>query len=199
MMLPAHIVSAQWLFTCQRCECSMLNRPCPLQTYQHTYLADQQAKHARVGVGVRAVGCAGTELVLHNVRVLENTPRTVHQRPMGDAFIMLACPQNELGSTRSSRSQHLLAASTLQYVLLMDMQQPDDPLLLWQHGAWPAPKYNDGICSCTFPVLAVFGFGAELSSCVLTVMGHTICEFCLANLALEPPASWIDIGLSSIS
>ena len=46
---------------------------------------------------------------------------------------MLASAHSELAC--SSTIKHLLAASTLHHILLLDMQRPVEPLLLWQHGA----------------------------------------------------------------
>ena len=69
-------------------------------------------------------------------------PRTLHVLSDGDAFVALAAPgAGAPGARLGSRGdapagfRHLLAATTLREVLLLDLRLPDQALLKWAHGA----------------------------------------------------------------
>ena len=62
-------------------------------------------------------------------------PRTLHTLAHGNAFVALAAPDGGLGGHVSPDQAHLLAASTLKEVLLLDLRRPGQALLRWNHGA----------------------------------------------------------------
>jgi hypothetical protein len=61
---------------------------------------------------------------------LQPPVRKLHVLEEGDAFVALATPQG-----LAAEQQHLLAASTLREVLLLDLRRPYQALMRWQHGA----------------------------------------------------------------
>lgn len=74
---------------------------------------------------------AGAELLRYDIRKpgAACTPRPVHRLPEGDAFVALARLRHH-----ASCSRHLLAATTLDCVLLLDLRKPGQALLKWPHG-----------------------------------------------------------------
>ena len=67
-------------------------------------------------------------------------PRTLHTLQEGDAFMALAAASDPAGAAESGfvcglGIAHLLAASTLKEVLLLDLRRPQQALLKWAHGA----------------------------------------------------------------
>ena len=77
---------------------------------------------------------AGAQLLRYDIREpgLRCTPRPIHILPEGDAFVALA-PM--CSATSALQDRRLLAASTLQSVLLLDLRRPHQALLKWPHGA----------------------------------------------------------------
>ncbi len=63
------------------------------------------------------------------------TPRTLHTLAPDDAFVALARPARAPAGAGSPGVAHLVAASTLKEVLLMDLRRPGQALLRWHHGA----------------------------------------------------------------
>ncbi len=60
-------------------------------------------------------------------------PRRLHRLEEGDAFVAISGANSPSGSGDAGQN-HLLAASTLREVLLMDLRRPGQALLRWQHG-----------------------------------------------------------------
>lgn len=59
----------------------------------------------------------------------------MHILDEGDAFVALAAPQQE----HNAEQCHLMAASTLKEVVLLDLRRPNQALMRWNHGeAFPA-------------------------------------------------------------
>ena len=81
------------------------------------------------------VAPVGTRILQHNVRLAEPQPVIVHMRPAGDLLTSLAVPSAmDIASGSLPRSRHLLAAASLRSVILLDLQRPTEPLLVWHHG-----------------------------------------------------------------
>ena len=86
---------------------------------------------------------AGATLQCYHLRrpgQAASAPRVLHRLAPDDAFVALACPVSGGGSAaytggQSSSFPHLLAASTLREVLLLDLRRPGRALLKWAHGA----------------------------------------------------------------
>ncbi|BDA46797.1 hypothetical protein COCOBI_09-2500 [Coccomyxa sp. Obi] len=78
----------------------------------------------------------GQQLLQYDISMPEGTPtpRTLHTLADGDAFVALARPDRALAGPGNHGVAHLLAASTLKEVLLMDLRRPGQALLRWHHG-----------------------------------------------------------------
>ena len=78
---------------------------------------------------------AGTQLLRYDIRKpgVRCTARPVHTLPEGDAFVALALM---CSATSALQDRRLLAACTLQSILLLDLRRPQQALLKWPHGAY---------------------------------------------------------------
>ena len=74
---------------------------------------------------------AGSRLLRHNMHAAGDAV-CLHVRTPGDSFVSLAVPDRWDGPLDSS---FLLAAATMQHVVLLDARRPGSPLLMWRHGA----------------------------------------------------------------
>ena len=93
---------------------------------------------------------AGAQLLRYDIRRpgARCRPRAIHRLPDQDAFVALApsrarapaCPEAQPAASC------LLAAATLDYVLLLDLRRPSQALLKWPHGdaAPPCPAPSGG-------------------------------------------------------
>ena len=84
-------------------------------------------------------GCAGAQLLRYDIRQpgARCQPRVIHRLPDQDAFVALApclrdhamaCPEAQQAASC------LLAASSLDCMLLLDLRRPSQALLKWPHG-----------------------------------------------------------------
>ena len=83
-------------------------------------------------------GCAGAQLLRYDIRQpgARCQPRAIHRLPEQDTFVALApsrshamaCPEAQQAASC------LLAASSLDCVLLLDLRRPSQALLKWPHG-----------------------------------------------------------------
>ena len=59
-------------------------------------------------------------------------------------------------ATSARQDRHLLAASTLRCVMLLDLRRPQQALLKWPHSAYPSPAMACAFCK---------GMGTLAKSC----------------------------------
>ena len=105
--------------------------------------------HFSSGLGLRGTGLslrlwnwvAGAQLLRFDIRKpgIICVPRVIHSLPEGDAFVALAPLHQRSSAAQAQQGQHLLAASTLDCIMLMDLRRPGQALLKWPHGAIQHP------------------------------------------------------------
>jgi hypothetical protein len=79
---------------------------------------------------------SGAQLLRFDIRKpgIVCVPRAIHSLPEGDAFVALGPLQQDSLAAQAQLGQQLLAASTLDCVMLMDLCRPGQALLKWPHG-----------------------------------------------------------------
>ena len=84
-------------------------------------------------------GCAGAQLLRYDIRQpgARCQPRAIHRLPEQDTFVALApsCRNHAMAHPEARQAAScLLAASSLDCVLLLDLRRPSQALLKWPHG-----------------------------------------------------------------
>ena len=112
---------------------------CCIEKPSRSHYSSQQATTDRSLSNSCMYGCAGAQLLRYDIRQsgARCQPRVIHRLPDQDAFVALApsCRKHAMACPEAQQTAScLLAASSLDCVLLLDLRRPSQALLKWPHG-----------------------------------------------------------------